>query len=69
MINILAIPGSLRKDSSSNLILKAISEMMPEGVSLEIFDGVGGLPHFNDAEFIAEAVVAFVQKSETPVRF
>ena len=50
MIKILAIPGSLRKNSSSNKILSAVISMAPAGVSIDLFDGVGKLPHFNDSE-------------------
>ena len=50
MIKILAIPGSLRANSSSNQILKAMVSMAPADVSIEIFHGIGNLPHFNDAE-------------------
>jgi chromate reductase len=47
MINILAIPGSLRANSSSNKILSAVISMTPIEVSIDVFDGVGKLPHFN----------------------
>lgn len=59
MINIVAIPGSLRASSSSNAILKAIASLVPPGVVFEIYQGVGTLPHFNDPEEVAETVVAF----------
>jgi chromate reductase, NAD(P)H dehydrogenase (quinone) len=62
MIRIIAIPGSLRKNSSSNLILKAISEMIPDTVSFEIFEGVGNLPHFNDPEVVPSEITNFRAK-------
>src|SRR6478752_7363088 len=62
MIKILAIPGSLRANSSSNLVLKAIKDMMPSGAYVEIFDGVGNLPHFDDAPDVPELVQAFRKK-------
>jgi chromate reductase len=62
MINILAIPGSLRAKSSSNFILKAIIGLAPPGVSIEMFDGVGMLPHFNDPETAPEVVISFREK-------
>jgi NAD(P)H-dependent FMN reductase len=64
---ILALPGSLRADSSSNVVLKIISENLPESVSLEIFDGIGNLPHFNDPKETPQAVVDFksrIQKAD-----
>jgi chromate reductase, NAD(P)H dehydrogenase (quinone) len=62
MINILAIPGSLRLNSSSNQILNAIVALTPKDVSIEIFKGVGYIPHFNDAEDTPEAVAVFREK-------
>ena len=61
-IKILAIPGSLRKDSSSYALLKVISEMMPQNISFEIYQGIGTLPHFNDAENPDENVIDFKRK-------
>jgi chromate reductase, NAD(P)H dehydrogenase (quinone) len=62
MVKILAIPGSLRENSSSNQILKAFIELSPPDVSVEIYDGVGRLPHFNDAEKPSDEVIAFRAK-------
>jgi chromate reductase, NAD(P)H dehydrogenase (quinone) len=62
MSKILAIPGSLRGNSSSNLILKAISALVPSNISFEIFEGVGTLPHFNDAQDVPEAIINFREK-------
>ena len=56
---ILALPGSLRAESSSNVVLKIISGILPESVSLEIFDGIGTLPHFNDPKVMPQVVVDF----------
>lgn len=59
MIRILAIPGSLRSNASSNAILRAISTMVPEDVALTVYNGVGTLPHFNDSNETPESVVSF----------
>jgi chromate reductase len=64
---ILALPGSLRSDSSSNVVLKIISGILPESVSFEIFDGIGSLPHFNDPKETPQLVVDFktrIQKAD-----
>ena len=61
-IKILAIPGSLRANSSSNQILKAIIGFAPANVSIEVYDGVGMLPHFNDPVEAPESVVEFRNK-------
>ena len=62
MIKILAIPGSLRANSSSNHILNAVVSVAPVGVSIEIFDRVGKLPHFNDPQEVPEVVIEFRNK-------
>jgi chromate reductase, NAD(P)H dehydrogenase (quinone) len=62
MAKILAIPGSLRPNSSSNQVLNNIASMVPANISFEIYDGVGTLPHFNDAESAPEAVLDFRNK-------
>lgn len=56
---ILGIPGSLRADSSSNVVLKAIEEIASENFSFEIFSEVGSLPHFNDPKEVPKAIVDF----------
>ena len=45
-IRILGFAGSLRKDSCNKALLRAASELVPEGVELEVFD-LGGIPLFN----------------------
>lgn len=62
MLKIFAIPGSLRANSSSNLVLNGIASFVPEGVSFEIYDGTGSLPHFNDAEDVPDSVINFRNK-------
>ena len=62
MTKILAIPGSLRANSSSNLILKAIISYVPEGSGIEVYDAVGALPHFNDPEQVPREVASFKEK-------
>lgn len=59
MIQIFAIPGSLRSNASSNAILRAIASMFPENVTFTVYDGVGTLPHFNDSNDVPESVAGF----------
>src|ERR1700710_47156 len=47
MIRILAISGRLRAGSSNTALLRAAAELAPAGVEIEIYDGLGDLPHFN----------------------
>jgi chromate reductase, NAD(P)H dehydrogenase (quinone) len=58
-IKILALPGSLRADSSSNVVLKIIADHLAENISFEVFDGVASLPHFNDPKEIPHVVADF----------
>ena len=48
-ITILGIAGSLRKTSFNRAALRAAQKLVPEGVSLEIFD-LEGIPPFNQDE-------------------
>ena len=59
MINILAIAGSLRANSSSNLVLRTITSYSTEDSRVEVYDGIGELPHFNDPEEIPAPVIEF----------
>ena len=46
-MRILAISGSLRAASSNTGIVRAAVLLAPDGVVVEIYDGLGSLPHFN----------------------
>jgi len=59
---ILAIPGSLRAASSSNIVLQTLTSIVAEKLSVKIYDGVGMLPHFNDPETLPEEVSDFLQQ-------
>jgi chromate reductase, NAD(P)H dehydrogenase (quinone) len=47
MIKILAISGSLRSSSTNTQILRGLIGLAPEDTKIEIYDGIGNLPHFN----------------------
>lgn len=47
VINILAVSGSLKSTSTNTNILRTISKMAPPNVSVDIFEGLDKLPHFN----------------------
>ncbi len=44
---ILAISGSLRAASSNTAVLQAVRALAPPDVAVTVYDGLGGLPHFN----------------------
>lgn len=58
-MKILAVSGSLRADSSNTLLLRAAGRLAPPDCAVELFAGLGALPHFNpDIEDPAPAAVA-----------
>ncbi len=61
MISVLGISGSLRAGSFNTALLRACSELTPDGMSLEITDAVRAIPLFDGDLFAAgfpEPVVA-----------
>jgi chromate reductase len=46
-LHILGISGSLRKNSYNSAALRAASELLPEGVTMEIFE-LANIPMYND---------------------
>ncbi|MGZ6079669.1 MAG: NADPH-dependent FMN reductase [Myxococcaceae bacterium] len=46
-MRILGISGSLRAESSNARLLRAAAGLVPPGVALVTFQGLGDLPHFN----------------------
>jgi NAD(P)H-dependent FMN reductase len=47
MKKVVAISGSLKRSSSNTNLLKAAIQLAPEGLQIELYDGIGNLPHFN----------------------
>src|SRR6476661_3037252 len=46
-LRILAISGSLRAVSSNTALLRAAVRLAPPGVEIDLYGGLGDLPHFN----------------------
>jgi chromate reductase, NAD(P)H dehydrogenase (quinone) len=46
-LRILGIPGSLRTGSYNRALLRAAIELAPEGMEVEIFEGLGEIPSYN----------------------
>ena len=46
-MNILAIPGSLRRGSFNRLLLQAAVERAPAGMEIHLYDGLASLPLFD----------------------
>jgi chromate reductase len=47
-MKILAISGSLRAASHNTALLRAAAEHAPEGVEIELYEGLGQLPPYNE---------------------
>lgn len=59
---VLALVGSLRADSLNRKIVEAIKAQAPAGIAIEIAEGLGNLPFYNediDGDAAPAAVVAF----------
>ena len=55
-MKILAVSGSVRADSYNTLLLRAALEAAPEGVELELWEGLGELPMDGPAPAVVNAV-------------
>ena len=47
-MRITGLPGSLREGSFNTRLLRAATQVLPDDVSYEVFDGIGRLPLFNE---------------------
>jgi chromate reductase len=47
-MRILAIAGSLRRDSLNGRLLRYIAEQAPDGVTVEVFDGLREIPPYDE---------------------
>jgi len=46
-MKILALSGSLRAGSYNTALARAAAELAPDGVEIELFDGLGLMPHYD----------------------
>ena len=60
-MRVLAIPGSLREGSYNVALARAAAEYAPYGVSVELYAGLGELPHY-DADVDGEDAPASVRE-------
>jgi chromate reductase len=60
-MRILAISGSLRAASFNTALLRAAADLAPEGVSVELYEGLDRLPAYNEDVDIDPAPAAVVQ--------
>ncbi len=57
-MTLLGICGSMRKASHNRALLRTVSELLPAGASMVLFDGIGAFPIFNSDLEDPEPVVA-----------
>jgi chromate reductase len=60
-MEILVISGSLRREAHSTSLAGAAAELAPEGMEVDIYDGLGSIPGFNqdlEPDSVPEAVEA-----------
>jgi chromate reductase len=60
-MNVLAISGSLRRDSHNRSLLHAAAELLPEGVELELWDGLKAVPPYDEDDDIETAPAAVAE--------
>jgi chromate reductase len=61
-MRILAVSGSLRADSHNTQLLRAAVEAAPEGVELELWEGIGDLPIYDQDLDDSDEVPASVRR-------
>jgi chromate reductase len=54
-MRVLAVSGSLRRDSHNTRLLRAAAQQLPPGVELELYDGLKQIPPFDEDDEAAPA--------------
>jgi chromate reductase, NAD(P)H dehydrogenase (quinone) len=54
-MRVLAISGSLRRDSHNTKLLRAAAELLPPSVELELFDGLRDVPPYDEDDDVQPA--------------
>ena len=60
-MNVLGISGSLRRDSHNTSLLQAAAELLPDGVELELWDGLKAVPPYNEDDDVEPAPAAVTE--------
>ncbi len=47
-MKVLAISGSLRAGSYNTALARAAAELAPDGIEIEVYDGLGLIPHYDE---------------------
>ena len=65
MTKILGISGSLRRGSYNTRLLEEVAELLPEGVELELFDGLKAVPPYDEDDDVEPAPDPVARLRET----
>jgi len=65
LTKILGISGSLRRGSYNTRLLEAVAELLPEGVELELFDGLKAVPPYDEDDDVEPAPDPVARLRET----
>ena len=57
-MKVLGISGSLRRDSHNTSLLRAAAELLPDGVELEVWDGLKAVPPYDEDDDVVPAPAA-----------
>ncbi len=57
-MNVLAIPGSLRRDSYNSRLLRAAGELLPADIDFELFDELKAVPPYDEDDDVEPAPAA-----------
>jgi chromate reductase len=60
-MKVLAISGSLRRDSHNTQLLRAAAELLPDGVELELWDSLKDVPPYDEDDDIEPAPEAVAE--------
>jgi chromate reductase len=63
-MRVLAISGSLRRDSHNTKLLRAAEELLPAGVELEIYRGLKAIPPYDEEDDVEPAPPAVADLRE-----
>jgi chromate reductase, NAD(P)H dehydrogenase (quinone) len=57
-MKVLAISGSLRRDSYNTRLLRSAADLLPDGVALELWDGLKAVPPYDEDDDVEPAAAA-----------
>ena len=63
-MKVLGISGSLRRDSHNTQLLRAAAELLPDGVELELWDGLKAVPPYDEDDDLVEAPAVVAELRE-----